>query len=99
MANYETGYPTTDNVVNHQAYKLGCDLLDVQDLLLTRDRNKYVRAALQLDLQCQSFRILCFKLGWIVTGRVQCANEVAEVIDEVKTWIHRLKNLALHLGL
>jgi len=99
MANYETGYPTTDNVVNHQAYKLGCDLLDVQDRLLTRYRNKYVRAALQLDLQCQSFRVLCFALDRVVTGRTQCADQVAEVLDEVETWIRRLQYLAFRLGL
>ena len=94
MATYETGYPTTANVVNYQAYKLGCDLLDVQDRLLSRDTDKRVRAALQLDLRFQSFRILCFKLGWVVTGRVQCANEIAEVLDEVKTWIRHLKSVA-----
>ena len=98
MANYGTGYPTTSNVVNHEAYKLGCDLLDVQDRLLTRDRNKCVRAALQLDLQCQPFRILCFALDGVVTGRVQCANKVAEVLDEVKTWTRRFEELALRLG-
>jgi hypothetical protein len=98
MATYETGYPSTDNVVNQHAYKLGCSLLDVQDRLLTRDRNKHVRAALQLDLQFQTFRVLCFDLDAVVEGRTQCAAQVAGVLDEVKTWIHRLEGVAARVG-
>lgn len=95
---YNTGYPPTANVVNHQAYMLGCDMLNVQDRLLTRDKHKLVRQVLEFNLQFKPFTILCYQLEDVVEGRVQCANQVKEVLEEVRAKIRLFEFVAARLG-
>jgi hypothetical protein len=102
MAQFETGYPPFRPGDNQQVYDLGCQLLDLQDRLLVKYKNKRVRAVLQRDTPRQETELfwLSFVLREIVhnTSRLT-QQQQAQVLCDVVRWNRRLESLATELGL
>jgi hypothetical protein len=102
MAQFETGYPPFRSGDNQQAYDLGCQLLDLQDRLLVKHKNKRVRAMLQLDMPRQETELFWvnFALREAVhnTGALT-QEQYIQVLCHVARWNWRLEFLATELGL
>lgn len=100
MAQFETGYPTFRPGDNQQAYNLGCQLLDLQDRLLVKHKNKRVRAMLQLDKPRPLTGLfwLSFKLDDAIQGALP-PQQHTHVLSQVIWWNEQLEALAIELGL
>jgi hypothetical protein len=100
MAQFETGYPPFRPGDNQQAYDLGCKLLDLQDRLLVKHKNKRVRAMLQLDMPRPLTGLfwLSFELQDAVENVINQQKQ-SQVLRHVAWWNKRLEALATELGL
>ena len=102
MAQFETGYPLFRPGDNQHAYDLGCQLLDLQDRLLVKHKNKRVRAALQLNKPRQETQLywLSFAMREAVHNTGALTKEQhTQVLCHVIRWNRRLEFLAAKLGL
>jgi hypothetical protein len=100
MAQLETGYPIFRPGDNQQAYNLGCQLLNLQDRLLVKYKNKRVRAMLQLDKlrQLTGLFWLSFDLGSAIQG-VLTPQQRTYALNQMIWWDEQLEALAIELGL
>lgn len=100
MAQFETGYPLFRPGDDKHAYDLGCQLLDLQDRLLVKHKNKRVRAMLQLGKPRQLTGLfwLSFKLRDAIQGALNQL-DYEHVLSQVTWWNEQLEDLAIELGL
>lgn len=100
MAQFEISYPSLRPGDNQHAYDLGCKLLDLQDRLLVKHKNKRVRAMLQLDVPRPITGLfwLSFDLQNVIESAVNQQKQ-SQVLRQVAWWNTQLEALATELGL
>jgi hypothetical protein len=100
MAQFKTGNSPFHLGGNQQAYNLGCQLLDLQNRLLVKRKNKHVRVALQLDMPSQRTELywLGFALRDVVNNKLT-QRQQEKVLSRVARKNMQLAALTTALGL